>query len=109
MREGLAGLTSPGRLEVVRRQPLVILDGAHNPAGAEALAVAMREFFTWDRLHLVLAVSANKDVEGDRGRSAPLADVAYAARQRERRAAARPTVIAERFGAEDSRSSRSTA
>ncbi len=78
-RTALAGVTSPGRLEVVGRSPLVILDGAHNPAGAEALAAAMREFFTWERLHLVLAVSSNKDVEGMLGALEPLADVAYAA------------------------------
>ena len=100
VREGLAGLTSPGRLEVLRRQPLVILDGAHNPAGAEALAVAMREFFTWDRLHLVLAVSANKDLDGMIRPLAPLADVAYAARNGSDRSG-EAEVIAERFGAED--------
>jgi dihydrofolate synthase/folylpolyglutamate synthase len=99
VREGLAGLTSPGRLEVLRRQPLVILDGAHNPAGAEALAVAMREFFTWDRLHLVLAVSANKDLDGMIRPLAPLADVAYAARNGSDRSG-EAEVIAERFGAE---------
>jgi dihydrofolate synthase/folylpolyglutamate synthase len=100
VREGLAGLTSPGRLEVLRRQPLVILDGAHNPAGAEALAVAMREFFTWDRLHLVLAVSANKDLEGMIRPLAPLADVAYAARNGSDRSG-EAEVIADRFGAEN--------
>ena len=99
VREGLAGLTSPGRLEVLRRQPLVILDGAHNPAGAEALAVAMREFFTWDRLHLVLAVNANKDLDGMIRPLAPLADVAYAARNGSDRSG-EAEVIAERFGAE---------
>jgi dihydrofolate synthase/folylpolyglutamate synthase len=99
VREGLAGLTSPGRLEVLRRQPLVILDGAHNPAGAEALAVAMREFFTWDRLHLVLAVSANKDLDGMIRPLAPLADVAYAARNGSDRSG-EAEVIADRFGAE---------
>jgi dihydrofolate synthase / folylpolyglutamate synthase len=99
VREALAGLTSPGRLEVVRRKPLVILDGAHNPAGAEALAVAMREFFTWDRLHLVLAVSANKDLDGIVRPLAPLADVAYAARNMSERTGD-AEVIADRFGAE---------
>jgi dihydrofolate synthase/folylpolyglutamate synthase len=80
LREGLAATMVPGRLEVVARNPLLILDGAHNPAGAEALAEAMRESFTWDRLHLVIAVSANKDLEGVVGPHAPLADVAYPTR-----------------------------
>ena len=55
---------SPGRLEIVARHPAVILDGAHNPAGAEALAATLREAFTWERLHLVISISANKDVSG---------------------------------------------
>jgi dihydrofolate synthase / folylpolyglutamate synthase len=98
-REALAGVTSAGRLEVVGRSPLVILDGAHNPAGAEALAVAMREFFTWEQLHLVLAISANKDVVGMLAELAPLADVAYAAKNRSDRTGD-ASAIAEHLGAE---------
>jgi dihydrofolate synthase / folylpolyglutamate synthase len=77
--EAMGATHSPGRLEVVDRHPLVVLDGAHNPAGAEGLAVAMREVFAWDRLHLVIAVSANKDLGGIVAPLAPLADRAYAA------------------------------
>ncbi|MEP6476939.1 MAG: folylpolyglutamate synthase/dihydrofolate synthase family protein [Actinomycetota bacterium] len=95
VRRALAGVTSPGRLEVVGRSPLVILDGAHNPAGTEALAVAMREFFTWERLHLVVAVSANKDVEGMLQELAPLADTAYATTNRSDRAGATQRVADE--------------
>ncbi|HSL10273.1 MAG TPA: Mur ligase family protein [Actinomycetota bacterium] len=80
LRDGLAAASVPGRLEVVARSPLVILDGAHNPAGAEALADALGESFTWDRLHLVIAVSANKDLAGVVGPLAALADVAYPTR-----------------------------
>jgi len=42
---GFAAVTAPGRMEVVRRSPLVVLDGAHNPAGAEAAGVALAEDF----------------------------------------------------------------
>ncbi|TMK37781.1 MAG: bifunctional folylpolyglutamate synthase/dihydrofolate synthase [Actinobacteria bacterium] len=80
LREGLAVVQSPGRLEIVALEPSVILDGAHNPAGAAALAEAMRESFRWERLHLVLAVSANKDLAGICAALAPLADEAYVAR-----------------------------
>ena len=44
--EAFAGATVPGRLEVVSRQPLVVLDGAHNPAGATVLGDALREDFS---------------------------------------------------------------
>ena len=87
LREGLAASKVPGRLEVVSRNPLLILDGAHNPAGAEALAEALPEFFTWDRLHLVVAVSANKDVEGLLAPLVELADVAYPTRNESVRSA----------------------
>ncbi len=60
--------------------PTILLDGAHNPAAAEALATALREFFTWERLHLVISVSGNKDLDGIVRPLAPLADIAYAAR-----------------------------
>ena len=57
-------MTSPGRLEVVSRQPLVLLDGAHNPAGARALAAALLEEFVVDRRTLVVACLADKDIRG---------------------------------------------
>jgi dihydrofolate synthase/folylpolyglutamate synthase len=79
LREALLGAASPGRLEVVGRRPLVVLDGAHNPAAAGALAEALGESFGWDRLHLVLAVFSNKDLDGIADALAPLADAGYAA------------------------------
>jgi len=64
VRVGFAAVTSPGRLEVVSRQPLVLLDGAHNPAGARALAAALLEEFVVDRRTLVVACLADKDLRG---------------------------------------------
>jgi dihydrofolate synthase / folylpolyglutamate synthase len=75
----IGALRIPGRLEVVARSPLVVLDGAHNPAGAEALARALVEAFTWSRLHVVLAVSSNKDLDGVVAALAPMTDVWYPA------------------------------
>jgi dihydrofolate synthase/folylpolyglutamate synthase len=64
LREALAGATSPGRIEVVSRHPLVVLDGAHNPEAARTLAAAIGEAFVWKRLHLVLAILSTKDADG---------------------------------------------
>ncbi|CCH77033.1 putative folylpolyglutamate synthase [Nostocoides japonicum T1-X7] len=61
LRSGLASVRSPGRLEIVRRSPTVIVDAAHNPHGARALATALREAFTFGRLVGVLAVMRDKD------------------------------------------------
>jgi dihydrofolate synthase/folylpolyglutamate synthase len=64
VRGGLAEVTSPGRLEVVRRSPTVLVDAAHNPAGARALAAAMLEAFTFDYVVGVVGVLADKDARG---------------------------------------------
>jgi dihydrofolate synthase/folylpolyglutamate synthase len=60
----LAATTSPGRLEVVRTSPTVLVDAAHNPAGMAATAAAVDTDFGFTRLVGVLAVMADKDVEG---------------------------------------------
>ncbi|MFC8732845.1 bifunctional folylpolyglutamate synthase/dihydrofolate synthase [Luteimicrobium sp. NPDC057192] len=58
------GATSPGRLEVVRSSPTVVVDAAHNPAGAEALVAALDEAFAFTRLVGVVGVLGDKDAEG---------------------------------------------
>lgn len=78
IRKGLAATRWPGRLEVCNSQPLVILDGAHNPEGAGALAAAVRELFSGRRVHLVTAVLADKDVAGVMKHLVPLAGRVYA-------------------------------
>jgi dihydrofolate synthase / folylpolyglutamate synthase len=64
VRQAFAEVTSPGRLEVVRRSPTVLLDAAHNPAGAAATTAAIHDAFTFTRLIGVVAVLAGKDARG---------------------------------------------
>ncbi|HSV39745.1 MAG TPA: folylpolyglutamate synthase/dihydrofolate synthase family protein [Nocardioidaceae bacterium] len=64
VREAFGGVTSPGRLEVIRRGPTILLDAAHNPHGAAASVEAIRDSFTFDPLVGVVGVMADKDVEG---------------------------------------------
>jgi bifunctional protein folC len=59
-----AQVTSPGRLEVVRTSPTVLVDAAHNPHGVTALRTALEESFPLKHLVLVYAAMADKDVEG---------------------------------------------
>lgn len=61
LRAGLAAVESPGRLEVVRRSPTVVVDAAHNPAGARALCTALGEAFTFVKLVGLVAVMKDKD------------------------------------------------
>ncbi len=56
VRAAFAAVKSPGRIEVLSRQPLVVTDGAHNPAATAALAAALQESFRWDDLHLVIGM-----------------------------------------------------
>ncbi|MGC0250963.1 bifunctional folylpolyglutamate synthase/dihydrofolate synthase [Pseudactinotalea sp. Z1748] len=59
-----AAVTSPGRLELARSSPAVLLDAAHNPAGAKALVEALQEAFSFTRLVGVVGIMADKDVDG---------------------------------------------
>ena len=61
VRAGFAEVSSPGRLEIVRRSPTVLVDAAHNPAGAEALRAALEDSFNFARIIGVVAVLADKD------------------------------------------------
>ncbi|MDQ1608550.1 MAG: dihydrofolate synthase / folylpolyglutamate synthase [Microbacteriaceae bacterium] len=62
--EGLATVTSPGRLQLVGIDPTVLVDAAHNPSGAASLAAALREYFDFDEITFVLGVLADKDAVG---------------------------------------------
>jgi dihydrofolate synthase/folylpolyglutamate synthase len=62
--EGFATVTSPGRLQVIGTEPTVLVDAAHNPGGAAALAAALGDYFTFDAVTAVLGVLGDKDVDG---------------------------------------------
>lgn len=62
VRRAFASVASPGRMEVVRRSPTVVLDAAHNPAGARAAAATIGEAFQFSRLIGVVGASGDKNV-----------------------------------------------
>ncbi|RAF68761.1 bifunctional folylpolyglutamate synthase/dihydrofolate synthase, partial [Burkholderia multivorans] len=62
--EGLSHVTSPGRAELVRTGPAVLVDGAHNPDAAAVLAETIAEAFDFDYTVIVLGMLADKDVHG---------------------------------------------
>ncbi len=64
VRDGFAKVSSPGRLELLRRSPAVLADAAHNPAGMAVTMEALTETFGFDRIIGVFAVSEDKDVTG---------------------------------------------
>jgi dihydrofolate synthase/folylpolyglutamate synthase len=64
LKEGLDGVTTPGRLQVIGTAPSVIIDAAHNPAGAESLAISVSRFFDFDDVVVVFGVLDDKDAAG---------------------------------------------
>ncbi|MBO9626240.1 MAG: bifunctional folylpolyglutamate synthase/dihydrofolate synthase, partial [Microbacterium sp.] len=76
--EGLQGATSPGRLQLLGIAPTVIVDAAHNPHGAAALAQAMDDSFDFDEWGIVLGVLADKDAAGIVSALAPTAAHVFA-------------------------------
>ena len=61
--QAFAGVTSPGRLELVRRSPAVLVDGAHNPAAIGSLVAALADSFAFTHTVGLLAVLGDKDAE----------------------------------------------
>jgi dihydrofolate synthase/folylpolyglutamate synthase len=76
--EGLGGVTSPGRLQLVGAAPTVLVDAAHNPHGARALVTALREAFDFDEWGVVLGVLSDKDAAGIVSEIAPVAAHVFA-------------------------------
>ena len=64
LRVALADASSPGRLQVISREPLIVLDAAHNPQGAQVLAGALQTSFITNQFIGVLAVLGEKDAVG---------------------------------------------
>ena len=70
----LAQVRWPGRFQVLAGSPTVILDGAHNPGGARALAASLRAYFPGRSVAFVLGISADKDLAGILSPLLPLAE-----------------------------------
>jgi dihydrofolate synthase / folylpolyglutamate synthase len=64
VRGAFSRATSPGRLEIIRRSPMILLDAAHNPHGAESAAAALDDSFAFSPLVGVIGVMSDKEYEG---------------------------------------------
>jgi dihydrofolate synthase/folylpolyglutamate synthase len=73
IRTGLARARWPGRLSIVSRDPWIVLDGAHNPDGARALAASLRGLFGTAPITFVIGIYADKDARGMLAALLPLA------------------------------------
>ncbi|MET0297685.1 MAG: folylpolyglutamate synthase/dihydrofolate synthase family protein [Microbacterium sp.] len=85
--EGLSQVLSPGRLQLVGVAPTVVVDAAHNPHGAHALAAALREAFDFDEWGVVLGALDDKDAAGIVAELAPVVAHVFATAPDSERAA----------------------
>jgi len=95
--DGLASVRWPCRIEVVREDPLVIVDGAHNRDSARRLAETLVEYFAAGRVLFVIGCGSDKDIDGLAEELAPLAVRVLAVRSEHPRAMD-PQRIVEAFG-----------
>ena len=86
LRQALERVTSPGRLEIVRRSPTVLVDAAHNPAGARALRDALEDSFNFAKLVGVVAILQDKDADAILQTLEPVLDEIVVTRTRSARA-----------------------
>ena len=84
--DGIAKATNPGRLEVVKHGPLILLDGAHNPDGMRTLKAALDDDFDYDKLILVLGILSDKDIPSMLSIIVPAADTIVVTKSRNKRA-----------------------
>ncbi|MDD5427948.1 MAG: bifunctional folylpolyglutamate synthase/dihydrofolate synthase [Candidatus Omnitrophica bacterium] len=95
VRRGIKNAEWPGRLEVVSKNPRIILDGAQNRASAKALALSVKRIFEYDKLILVFGVSKDKDIKGILDELLPQADMAILTKAKIVERAADPGKIKE--------------
>jgi len=92
---GLAQVDWPGRFQILRRQPIVLVDGAHNVASARRLVENIKTYFNYDQVFLVIGTSCDKDISGMVKELISLSPQVAVTRSSHPRAASPSTVAAE--------------
>jgi dihydrofolate synthase/folylpolyglutamate synthase len=93
--EGLAQVSWPGRLQVLSRRPLLVVDGAHNPDSAGKLRRALEQYFDFERAILIIGTSADKNIAGIISELLPLFDKVIATHSIHPRAMPTVSIVAE--------------
>jgi dihydrofolate synthase / folylpolyglutamate synthase len=100
IQDGIKAATNPGRMEIISSEPLILLDGAHNPAGMSMLVRTLQEDFSNHRRVVVLGVLKDKDLKTIVTTIVPISDVIIVTKSRNPRAAD-PVVLKEMITAVD--------
>jgi dihydrofolate synthase/folylpolyglutamate synthase len=93
--QGLAKIEWPGRFQVLRRDPPLVVDGAHNIDAARSLKKALKQYFDFEKGIVVMGASGDKNIKGVIAELAPLFDRVIVTRSRHPRAMAPATLAAE--------------
>ena len=93
--KGLKLVSWPGRLQILSRRPLVVVDGAHNVGAARQLAQSIEQYFDFDQAILVIGASLDKDIASIVSELVPLFDKVIVTRSRHPRAMATAPLAAE--------------
>jgi dihydrofolate synthase/folylpolyglutamate synthase len=94
--KGLAGVNFPGRMNIISRQPVIVVDGGHNPGAARNLKEALTQYFKPASSILVIGISSDKDIPGIIRELAPIFNTVIVTRANSPRSA-RPEIIAAEF------------
>ena len=100
--DGLARVSWPGRLQIVSRSPLIVVDGAHNPDGARRLRESLEQYFNFERVILIIGASGDKDIAGVVSELAPVSVKVIVTRSHHPRTMAPAVIVAEfaKYGVE---------
>ncbi len=93
--DGLSRVNWPGRLQVLSRHPLLVVDGAHNPYSVRVLRQSLEQYFNFNRAVLIIGASYDKDITGIVAELVPLFDTVVVTRSAHPRAAAASRIVAE--------------
>jgi dihydrofolate synthase/folylpolyglutamate synthase len=93
--EGIAKVNWPGRLQILQREPWVIVDGAHNGDSARRLVRALKQYFNFDRAVLIFGASADKNIAGMVSELASLPEAVIVTHSRHPRAVETTRLVSE--------------
>jgi len=93
--DGLAQVHWPGRLQILRREPWVIVDGAHNADSVRRLVKALRQYFDFERAILIFGASSDKNIAGMVAELASFPDTVIVTQSRHPRAIAPDKLVSE--------------
>ncbi len=95
MARGIAQVRWPGRLQILKRKPWFLVDGAHNADSTRRLVKALKQYFTYARALLIFGASSDKDIAGMVAELAPFPDTIIVTRSRHPRAVGPDRLVSE--------------